>query len=36
MSYEKEITHSGVAAVCYQATLNDYQRDDAPYKLFRD
>jgi ribosomal-protein-alanine N-acetyltransferase len=36
MSYEKEITHSGVAAVCYMATRNDYQPDDAPYKLFRD
>jgi len=36
MSYEKEIIHSGVNALCYMATRNDYQRDGAPYKLFRD
>jgi len=28
MRYEKEITHSGVNAVCYVATRNDYKRDD--------
>lgn len=36
MSYQKDITHSGVDAVCYMATRNDYQPDEAPYKLFRD
>lgn len=35
MSYEKEIIHSGVDAVCYMATRNDYRPDDAPYQLFR-
>jgi len=35
MSYEKEISHSGVDAVCYMATRTDYQPDDAPYKVFR-
>jgi RimJ/RimL family protein N-acetyltransferase len=28
MRYEKEITHSGVYAICYVATRNDYKRDD--------
>lgn len=36
MSYEKDVTHSGVDAVCYMATRNDYQPNQAPYKLFRD
>jgi RimJ/RimL family protein N-acetyltransferase len=33
MKYEREISHSGVMAVCYAATREDYQLDDAAYVL---
>ena len=35
MRYQKEISHSGVDAVCYAATREDYQLDDSLYVLSR-
>lgn len=35
MRYEKEISYSGVKAVCYVATRDEYQVDDSPYVLYR-
>jgi RimJ/RimL family protein N-acetyltransferase len=35
MRYDKEITHSGVDAVCYVAFRSEYQPDDESYKLLR-
>jgi len=36
MKYEKEISHSGVNALCYAATRDDYQLDDPTYTIVRD
>ena len=35
MRYEKEISHSGVPAVCYVSTRDEYQPEDSPYILSR-
>ncbi len=36
MWYEKDITHSGVDAVCYVATRNEYQPDNTFYSVSSD
>lgn len=36
MKYEREVTHSGVNALCFVATRDEYQPDDSPYLLSRD
>lgn len=35
MTYEKQISHSGIDAVCYAARRDEYQLDDSPYILSR-
>ena len=35
MRYEKEITHSGINALCYMLTRDEYQPEDSLYILYR-
>jgi ribosomal-protein-alanine N-acetyltransferase len=35
MRYEKEMTHSGVNALCYVSTRDEYQPEDSTYILSR-
>jgi ribosomal-protein-alanine N-acetyltransferase len=35
MRYEKEISHSGVNALCYVSTRDEYQPEDSPYVVSR-
>ena len=35
MRYDKEISHSGVHALCYVCTRDEYQPGDSPYILYR-
>lgn len=35
MRFDKEISHSGVSALCYECTRDEYQPEDSTYILYR-